>query len=191
MCSTKSGKHTRCNETLATIHCIGIVRLRVRDADRRLHLPTVGRDSPLRPHRLWRNTHLQRFPHWHRLPLSLQGITIKLLLPSVEKSYKIYLTSFASTQFSEINYNRFVVSGLRQWTRSRVKVAALPPLPKNQDFRGPHIATLNRWILKKICYYRFWYIVAYRYIYWRFSGRTKWVLAVVIYYGVRRVSETN
>ena len=54
-----------------------------------LHLPTIGRDSPLRPHRLWRNTHLQRFPHWHRLPLSLQGITIKLLLPSVEKSYKI------------------------------------------------------------------------------------------------------
>ena len=29
-------------ETLATIHCIGIVRLRVRDANSRLHLPPLA-----------------------------------------------------------------------------------------------------------------------------------------------------
>ena len=50
------------------------MRLRRRPAHRGLLLPTIGRDTPLRTHCLWRDTHLQRLTHRHRLPLPLQRI---------------------------------------------------------------------------------------------------------------------
>ena len=44
------------------------------DAGGGLHLPAIGRDPSLRSHCFWRDTHLQRLPHRHRLPLPLQRI---------------------------------------------------------------------------------------------------------------------
>ena len=39
-----------------------------------LRLPTIGRDTSLCSHRLWRNTHLQWLTHRHRLQVPLQRI---------------------------------------------------------------------------------------------------------------------
>ena len=50
------------------------MRLRRRPAHRGLLLPTIGRDTPLRPYRIWRNPYLLRLTHRYRLPLPLQRI---------------------------------------------------------------------------------------------------------------------
>ena len=45
-----------------------------------LLLPTIGRDPPLSPHRLWRDTHLQRESDRDRLQVPLSRVIIYLLL---------------------------------------------------------------------------------------------------------------
>ena len=54
------GDKNQAHETLPTHHRYGIVHLWMHDAGGGLPLPTIGRDTSLRPHRLWRNPHLQR-----------------------------------------------------------------------------------------------------------------------------------
>ena len=88
MSSDKSGISTARSKPLTartheknpthTLRCN--VRLRVRIACVRVRGCAYGRDTPLRTHRLWRDTYLRRLTHRHRLPLPLQRIKIKNML---------------------------------------------------------------------------------------------------------------
>ena len=84
------------HEALATHHRYRNVHLRVRIAHSGLPLPTIGRDPPLRSHRFWRDTHLQRLPHRHRLQIPLQRIVpgivvVSVYLPSIPALFTLHL----------------------------------------------------------------------------------------------------
>ena len=83
------------------------VRLRVRIACVRVHGCAYGRDTPLRTHRLWRDTYLRRLTHRHRLPLPVSRVIIYLLLAaSCSRNLINLIAHFVRSMYSVINYHR-------------------------------------------------------------------------------------